>query len=143
MTTNKKTKPKPSKSPAPATKIARPAAKKKAVKPAESIAKAAPKAPAIQPAPKVKAPSIPPRATVTARIDVGFGNALYVRGEGAGLSWDKGMVMTCVSDDEWQITLGESETPVTLKFLVNDLTWSVGPDFTVGPGISITVTPEF
>src|SRR5688572_5617630 len=28
--------------------------------------------------------------TITARVDVGFGNALFLRGEGAGLSWNKG-----------------------------------------------------
>ncbi|MEY4939246.1 MAG: hypothetical protein RIQ93_981 [Verrucomicrobiota bacterium] len=144
MPTNKKTKPKPSKSRAPVTKTARSTAKTKAAKPAATGAKPARvKAPAVAPAPKVKASSVPPRATVIARIDVGFGNALYVRGEGAGLSWDKGLVMNCVNDDEWQISLGQTDTPVALKFLINDLTWSAGPDFTVVPGVSITVTPEF
>jgi hypothetical protein len=35
---------------------------------------------------KPKAPAV----TITAKIDVGFGNALFIRGSGAGLSWSKG-----------------------------------------------------
>ena len=85
----------------------------------------------------------PVETTITAIIDVDFGNTLHVRGEGPGLSWDQGLLMTCVADDRWQITLGKSARPFILKFLVNDLTWSVGPDFTISAGGSVTVTPEF
>lgn len=81
--------------------------------------------------------------TITARIDIGFGNALYVRGEGPGLSWDRGTLMNCVDSDQWLLTLGESARPFTFKFLVNDLTWSAGADFIVESGSSITLTPEF
>jgi hypothetical protein len=31
-----------------------------------------------------------PVTTIEAKIDVGFGNNLFVRGEGPGLSWEKG-----------------------------------------------------
>jgi len=78
--------------------------------------------------------SKPVVTTVTAKIDVGFGNALYVRGEGPGLKWDQGALMTCVGEDAWAITLGESSRAFTLKFLINDVTWSAGPDFHVASG---------
>lgn len=81
--------------------------------------------------------------TISARIDVGFGNLLYLRGEGPGLSWDRGVPMNCVENDRWQATLGESARPFTFKFLINDLTWSSGVDFTVESGGSVTLTPEF
>ena len=32
--------------------------------------------------------------TIEAKIDVGFGNALYMRGEGLGLSWTQGVPLT-------------------------------------------------
>jgi hypothetical protein len=51
--------------------------------------------------------------------------------------------MNCVDSDQWLLTLGESARPFTFKFLVNDLTWSAGADFTVESGSSITLTPEF
>lgn len=139
----KKTNKKAIKSPAPATKSAKPAPKKKAAPPARTRASASPaKKPA--PSPKVKLAATNAVATViTAIIDVGFGNTLHVRGEGPGLSWDQGLLMTCVADDRWQITLGESARPFILKFLVNDLTWSAGPDLTIAAGGSVIVTPEF
>lgn len=143
MTAMKKTNNKSLKSPAPATKPAKSAPKKPAAKSAPARVSAASGENAV-PEPKVKAAATNPVATtITAIIDVGFGNALHVRGEGPGLSWDRGLAMTCVADDRWQIILGESARPFVLKFLVNDLTWSAGPDLTIAPGGSVTVTPEF
>ncbi|MEX2045236.1 MAG: hypothetical protein WD941_07770 [Opitutus sp.] len=85
----------------------------------------------------------PVATTISASCDVGFGNALYIRGEGAGLSWDKGVLMTCIDAEQWKLTLGQSARPFTFKVLVNDITWSAGPDFTVEPGASVRITPQF
>src|SRR6266850_556537 len=106
MTAIKKTTTKPAKSPAPATKPA------SSAKPAATKKKAVAGAPVVafpSPAPKVKPVATKPVATtVTAKIDVGYGNALYIRGEGPGLRWDQGTLMTCVGDNAWAISLGES-----------------------------------
>ena len=125
---------KSAKSPAPATKTAaaKPAT---APKPAVSAAKPSPAVNAVKSTPLV--------TTITARFNTGFGNALYVRGTGAGLNWDTGIPMTCISSDEWQLTLGESSRPIAFKLLVNDVTWSAGGDFTVAAGDRVTVTPLF
>ena len=152
MSASKKTTSKSTKSPAPATKSAAKAkpAKKTAVaaKTVKTIA-ASPVA-MLAPSPVPAAPravravaSKPVVTTITARVDVGFGNALFIRGEGAGLSWDQGTAMQCVGSDLWQIALAESARSYTFKFLVNDLTWSAGPDFTAACGTSVTLTPEF
>jgi len=95
------------------------------------------KAPAKKPAVKTTL------TTINAQIDVGFGNTLYIRGEGSGLSWDKGLVMDCVADDKWVVTLSDATTPVTFKFLLNDITWCVGNDYVVAAGGSITLVPSF
>lgn len=81
--------------------------------------------------------------TISANVDVGFGNGLYVRGEGPGLSWEKGLRMECVADDRWTLAVGESSRPFIFKFLINDETWSLGDDYTVAPGSSVTLTPMF
>jgi hypothetical protein len=154
MTAMKKNSSKPAaKSPAPATKAApivkaavRPVAKPLVKPEAKTVAKKKPAAPASKPA---VAPAVKPVATkpvvttVSAQIDIGFGNALYVRGEGAGLSWDQGTLMSCVSDNLWQIALGESSRPIVFKFLVNDLSWSAGEDYSVSGGSSVTLVPTF
>ncbi len=117
-------------------------------------------APAKKPAPVVKTPTKPavkkkatptvkkiattPVATIiTAKIDIGFGNTLYLRGEGPGLSWDRGVIMDCIADNQWQAVIAESARPVSFKFLVNDLTWNTGEDYSVAAGTSIVLEPTF
>ena len=120
---------------------------KKSSKSSKTPAPAKKSAPAVRKAPL--APAVKrtaPKAivtTISARIDVGFGNTLYVRGEGPGLGWDRGVVMECVGDDHWTLALRESALPVVFKFLVNDEVWSVGEDFVAKPGTSVTFTPLF
>ena len=121
-TTKKPSSPAPAKKAAPAAKPTKSAAKKPAVK---AVA------------------SRPMTTTLTAQIDIGFGNALYIRGEGPGLSWDRGVLMDCLADDQWQIVLRESARPIVFKFLVNDLSWSVGEDYSVAPGATVVLTPTF
>ena len=146
----KKTKAKSNKSPAPATSqsvSSAPAAKSGLTAKPFAPSKTTPPIPV----PSKTTPPIPVKpvsgkrvqTTITALIDIGFGNLLYIRGEGAGLSWDKGTPLDCISDDKWSITLGESARPVVFKFLVNDTSWSSGEDFTIAPGTSISVTPVF
>ena len=81
--------------------------------------------------------------TIIAQIDIGFGNILYIRGNGGGLSWDQGLAMGNATADQWKITLGKTTKPVTFKFLVNDLTWSAGEDYVVEPGSTVTLVPTF
>ena len=95
------------------------------------------------PAPVPPAFRRPVVTTITARINVGFGNALHLRGEGPGLSWDRGVPMECIAADLWRLNLGESARGYTFKVLVNDLTWNSGPDYTVASGGVVNVTPVF
>jgi hypothetical protein len=131
MTAIKKNSSNISKSPAPAKKTAL------AVKPAKPVDKKK-VAPAVKPV-----ATKPVVTTITAQIDIGFGNALYLRGDGPGLSWDKGVLMNCAADSRWQFIVGESARPIVFKFLVNDLSWSAGGDFSALPGSQVTLTPTF
>src|SRR4030095_613806 len=47
---------------------------------------------AAQPPPSVSVPV----TILEAKIDVGYGNTLFIRGEGPGLSWAQGTPMTCM-----------------------------------------------
>lgn len=107
-------------------------------------------APVAAPVTKVerKAPVKMPAAkatstTIVAQINVGYGNSLYIRGEGPGLSWDRGLAMDCISDDKWSITISDATVPVTFKFLLNDITWCAGGDYVAEPGASFAVVPIF
>lgn len=119
---------------APKAAPAKPTAKAAAVK----ITKAA--------APAKKKPAgqaLPPATFISARADIGFGNHLYLRGDGPGLSWDHGVAMDCVANDLWSATLKGALAPVVFKVLVNDLSWNTGNDYVVEPGQSVTVNPVF
>jgi hypothetical protein len=161
MSASKKTNTKSTKSPAPATTASAPKTAAKTKTAPAVISAPAPARAAITPAPKAVAPKVavpavtrapepvkpieskPVVTTIAARIDVGFGNALFLRGEGPGLNWEKGVEMNCVANDLWHITLPESASGYTFKFLLNDSTWSKGADFTATCGANVTLTPEF
>ncbi len=110
-----------------------------AKKTAKPVVRKTPAAPA--------AKAVTPKAVVTtiiANFDVGFGRALYLRGEGPGLSWDKGLLMECIAPAQWKTKLaGESVRPLLFKLMIDDATWSAGDDFNVASGDTITVTPIF
>lgn len=86
---------------------------------------------------------IPSTVTLIANVDVGFGNTLYVRGEGPGLSWDKGTPLENKAADRWQISIAGTNAPVVFKFLINDQVWSLGEDYVAAPGSSASLSPVF
>ena len=118
---------------------AAPAPKAAAPKPVKAV-KAAVKPTS---APAKKKTGEPPVTLISAQIDIGFGNLLFVRGSGPGLSWDRGLPMDCVGTGLWTVSIKNAAQPVTFKVLVNDLSWSSGDDFVVAPGQSVTITPSF
>lgn len=94
-------------------------------------------------APAKKKTGEPPVTFISAQIDIGFGNQLFLRGAGPGLSWDQGVAMDCVGVGLWTASVKNAAEPVVFKVLVNDLSWSAGGDFVAAPGQSITITPSF
>ncbi|MSU22649.1 MAG: hypothetical protein EXS32_02385 [Opitutus sp.] len=58
------------------------------------------------------------RLLVTAYI--GIGNRLFVRGEGPGLNWDKGVPLQFVSIGKWRWETNAASAPVKFKLYKND-----------------------
>jgi len=125
------------------------AAKAAATPPAPRARKTAKKPAAVDPdeAPaSASAPPDPSAASLTviaARVDIGFGNHLFLRGTGPGLSWETGVPMANVGSDLWTVDLIGATSPIHCKFLINDTLWSAGPDYVVDPGAQLEVTPLF
>jgi hypothetical protein len=130
---------KTAKTPAPATKNTAPApARKTAAAPRiKPSAASTPSASAVVTKPKGS------RVTLVAKVDVGFGNTLFVRGGGAGLSWEKGTALDCTGNDTWTLVLPAVEKPFAFKLVLNDTVWSTGEDYSAAPGGTVTVTPSF
>ncbi|WPJ94181.1 hypothetical protein SH580_12130 [Coraliomargarita algicola] len=126
----------------PAKKAAKKVAKKVAVKKAKAAAPAV-VAPAKEPEVKKAPAKTVEKTSIIARVDVGFGNSLYVRGEGAGLSWDKGVQLDNVSPYEWSFVSTQAKGDVTFKFLINDEIWAEGENGTVAAGDTSISSPVF
>lgn len=83
------------------------------------------------------------KTRITVKYDVGFGNTLSLRGQGANLSWDKGVPMKNVKPDEW---VWETDIPFAtaeFKTLINDKTYEVGRNHLLHSGTTVQYTPRF
>lgn len=80
---------------------------------------------------------------VIVRYNVGFKNHLFIRGKGAGLSWDHGIQLKNVGPDEW---LWETNIPFNeceFKVLINDQHYEMGENHHLHGGTSVQYTPKF
>lgn len=97
---------------------------------------------AIRKEPSVKTHS-GPKTRITIIYDVGFSNALFLRGQGAKLSWEQGVPLTNVKADEWVWETTEPFTICEFKVLLNDQEYESGQNHTLSCGASIQYTPHF
>ncbi len=84
------------------------------------------------------------KTRVLVQYDCGFGNSLFIRGEGVStLSWDAGTPMVNCGPSEW---VWETDRPFSVakfKVLVNDASFEEGDNHAVAYGKETTVTPAF
>jgi hypothetical protein len=95
--------------------------------------------------PTVSKPASPKPTTTTtieAKIDVGFGNQLFLRGQGEGLSWDRGIPLECVDSQTWRLVV-PAKDKLQIKLLINDSVWAKGEDVVVTPGKRVELEPAF
>jgi hypothetical protein len=82
------------------------------------------------------------RLLVTAYI--GIGNRLFIRGQGPGLSWDKGVPLQFVSIGKWRWETNDANSPVRFKLYKNDdLECSALGALSLDPGHQQEVTAAF
>ena len=81
------------------------------------------------------------RLTVVSYI--GIGNKLYLRGDGPGLSWDKGVPLQFVSIGRWRWETGDATAPFACKIYKNDKLEAPGGPITLAPGTEQEVTAAF
>jgi hypothetical protein len=58
------------------------------------------------------------RLLVTAYI--GIGNRLFIRGDGPGLSWERGVPLQFISIGKWRWETGEASGPIRFRIYKND-----------------------
>ena len=80
---------------------------------------------------------------IAARIDVGLGNTLFIRGEGDGLSWEKGLPLACRDAATWVWSTRHTNDKLVFKLLLNDVVWARGDNVTMEAGRRIELRPQF
>ncbi|MDR0351723.1 MAG: hypothetical protein LBH49_03725 [Puniceicoccales bacterium] len=81
---------------------------------------------------------------IFANFDVGWGNTLYIRGEGDNLSWSKGIPMKNNGNNIWAWTSGAKKcTNFQYKLLINDVIWCNGENYTANAGKDNYIVPVF
>ena len=86
----------------------------------------------------------PRPAATTIRVHYPAGShTLAIRGDGAGLTWDAGQPLAAGADDTYSFTIADLAAPFSWKPLLDDATWSRGPNYTVAPGATVDVYPHF
>ncbi len=74
---------------------------------------------------------------------IGIGNKLFIRGDGPGLSWDKGVPMQFVSIGKWGWSTDEATGPIACKLYKNDETAALSGEIFLEPGKHVEVTAIF
>ncbi len=81
------------------------------------------------------------RLLVTAYI--GIGNKVFIRGEGPGLSWEKGVPMEFISIGKWSWKTPDATAPVKIQLYKNDDIAAQGEAILLPPGHHVEATPVF
>ncbi|RME68900.1 MAG: hypothetical protein D6781_09845 [Verrucomicrobia bacterium] len=84
-----------------------------------------------------------PATSLVATAYIGIGNKLFLRGEGPGLSWEKGVPMQFLAIGKWGWTSTEADGPVVCRIYRNDETPMLDEDIIIPAGSKIEVTPRF
>lgn len=82
------------------------------------------------------------KTRVIVNVDLGFGNQLFIRGQGAELSWDQGLMLKNEAADRW-VWDSPSCDDIEFKLLINDQTWEYGNNHLQTAHTTATYEPQF
>ena len=82
-------------------------------------------------------------ATVVAKIIIGIGNKVHVRGEGPGLSWDEGIPMSFLEIGKWSWSPANKSAPIIVQLYKNDEEPDANGKIELEPGENVEISPDF
>ena len=74
---------------------------------------------------------------------IGIGNKLFIRGDGPGLNWDRGVAMHFVSIGKWGWATHDATTPIRVKLYKNDEIACLTGEIHLEPGRHVEATALF
>ncbi|MGH8016957.1 MAG: hypothetical protein ACREIA_01495 [Opitutaceae bacterium] len=99
--------------------------------------------PALRPPAKHTRRDLAGATSVVATAYIGIGNKLFVRGEGPGLTWERGVPMQFLAIGKWGWTTTDAGGPVICRIFRNDETPMLDADVIISPGEKAEITPRF
>jgi len=94
-------------------------------------------------------PTRPPRikksdTAIIASVFIGIGNKPFVRGSGAGLSWDTGIALEFEAIGKWRwIAPADMKELIEIQLFRNDEDPDTNGKFTLAPGQQLSLSPVF
>jgi predicted alpha/beta superfamily hydrolase len=86
----------------------------------------------------------PTRPLTVLRVHYPAGShRITVRGSTGPWNWSRGVAATAGAEDTWTFTTDALTEPAEWKPLLDDETWSRGPNYRVAPGETVDVYPHF
>lgn len=82
------------------------------------------------------------RTTLRVHYPVGA-RSLSLRGDLAGLSWERGVSLTRVTADVWEWSSDQVDRSFEWKPLLEDREWSIGSNYRASPGATLDIYPRF
>ncbi len=73
----------------------------------------------------------------------GFKNNIFIRGQGAGLSWEKGIMLKNLGPDLWQWETDKAINFLEFKVLINDTHYELGENHVLTKEGTAEFTPRF
>jgi len=92
---------------------------------------------------KMKQSSKKAKTRILVRYNVGYDNHLFIRGNGAGLSWDHGVMLKNIGPDEWVWETSAPFRDCEFKVLINDQQFENGENHHISDGGAVQYTPNF
>jgi hypothetical protein len=83
------------------------------------------------------------KTRLTIKYDAGFPNQIFIRGKGANLSWEKGLLLKNAKPDEWVWETDAHFASCEFKVLINDRIYEIGENHQITAGSSLLYTPHF
>ena len=84
-----------------------------------------------------------PLCRIVIVFDCGFNNALFLRGQGGDLNWEKGVMLKNLKANEWVYETAEPFHHLEFKVLLNDQQYETGPNRVLDPGATVRYSPSF
>jgi hypothetical protein len=86
---------------------------------------------------------IPSKTQIIIKCDAGWGNKLYIRGDGPGMNWEKGIKLRNIDKDTWVFETQSGSPSFEYKILFNDKDWETGCNHKIGCQKNQEINPQF